>query len=72
MVHSRTAAALYAPLKVQLPKAITRNTSRIMKDNLVQKEARRMRCSRKSVFYSQLAVNCGWEGRTEDVRIPKR
>jgi len=49
MVHSNTAAALYMSLKLQTPKAMARTTSRRIKVSLIQKEERRMRCSRYSV-----------------------
>lgn len=49
MAHSSTAAALYRSLKLQAAKAMARTISTRMKSSLIQKEVRRMRCSRKSV-----------------------
>jgi hypothetical protein len=48
-IHSRTAAVLRWPVQEVDAKAMTRNNSARMKVSLIQKEMRRMRCSRYSV-----------------------
>lgn len=63
MAHSRTAAALSALRKLQMAKAIARAISIRMKDSLIQKEARRIMCWRKSFRTISLDCNWDWEGR---------
>lgn len=47
MTHSTIAALLYLDWSERTPKAIARPSSTKMKQSFIQKEARRMRCSRK-------------------------
>jgi hypothetical protein len=57
--HSKTAAALYSLRKLQAAKAMARTISTRMKASLTQKDARRMRCSRKSITISYTGKSRG-------------